>query len=421
MEPRTGNRIRSAGAAAIVLLAACASARSPSVSLSGALGAACEPSAASCNVVSGYAANRAADDITGATISGGGQRGAANRVTGNYATVGGGEDNLAGEGSTVAGGSSNTAVNFRATVGGGANNAATAHEATVSGGFKNTASGRLSAVGGGSANIADNLNATVSGGSGNTAAFTFAAVGGGTQNTASSTAAVVAGGDHNLAGGAYSGRSGRFEQQRRGLCRDRRRRRRQSCQRIILRDPRRIREFCRRGLQFRRRPQRECEDRPILAPFSLRTPTGCHSSRWRRMSLPSGQPAESRLVTSIDSSGLRAFRRAAQRRERLLGDPQRCQRQVRICGCGRATGPGKPHVGSNPQLALRRARRPPSGTSGRRHRNFSRPSIWEKMPATSALSTPMAWRWRQSRSCIGCCRVPGLTPCRHKSTPCSGA
>lgn len=168
------------------------------------VGTLCHRADPSCNLVSGFSGNVVSGEVGGATISGGGQRGAPNQVTAEFGSVGGGAGNVAGEGSTVAGGTDNTAIHFNATVGGGANNVASAQEATVAGGFKNVASQRFATVGGGGGNIASEINSTVGGGSGNSATFTFATVGGGTQNLASSTAAVVAGGEHNRAQGAYS-------------------------------------------------------------------------------------------------------------------------------------------------------------------------------------------------------------------------
>jgi hypothetical protein len=155
-------------------------------------------------MLGGYAGNTVAQNITGITISGGGLRGSPNQVTGNYATVSGGQGNLAGEGSTVAGGSGNTAIHFYSSIGGGSNNLADGQEATVAGGLKNTAGERFATVSGGSANVASDINATIAGGSGNVANSRFTAIGGGTQNLASSVASVVAGGDHNLARGAYT-------------------------------------------------------------------------------------------------------------------------------------------------------------------------------------------------------------------------
>jgi hypothetical protein len=186
--------------AGLALLAACTSRGSPDQ----AAGLRCSPEQADCTLVSGYSGNSVPEEVSGATIAGGGQRGLPNRVSGDHGAVGGGEGNTAGERSTVAGGSGNTAIHFNAAVGGGADNLADGEETTVGGGLKNTASSRFSTVGGGSANTASDYNATVGGGSGNRAAFQFAAVGGGTLNLADSTAAVVAGGDHNLAHGPNS-------------------------------------------------------------------------------------------------------------------------------------------------------------------------------------------------------------------------
>jgi hypothetical protein len=187
----------------LALLAACSGASSRPGSI-GPYGGLCAEGQASCNVVEGYSGNSIAAGVSGATISGGGIRGAPNQVTANTGTVGGGEGNLAGEGSTVSGGLWNTAQYFNATVGGGTTNIASAEEATVGGGLKNLASGRFATVGGGAANTATDLNATVAGGSGNHASARYATVGGGTENRASSVSSAVAGGDHNLATGPYS-------------------------------------------------------------------------------------------------------------------------------------------------------------------------------------------------------------------------
>ena len=187
----------------LTALAACAGAnRLPSSRAN--FGAACPRNEASCNVVSGYGGNSVVSGGSGATISGGGQPGLPNRVSGDQGTIAGGDGNLAGEGSVVGGGVGNSALFFHATVGGGQNNAATAEEATVGGGLNNRASDRFSTVGGGAVNHASSFFATVGGGSGNTASYNFATVGGGTLNQASSEAGVVAGGNHNLALGSYS-------------------------------------------------------------------------------------------------------------------------------------------------------------------------------------------------------------------------
>jgi len=68
-----------------------------------------------------------------------------NNAGGNYAVVGGGDDNIANdEFTTVAGGVNNTASSYGAMVGGGQNNHATNQFATVAGGFGNTAGGLVS-------------------------------------------------------------------------------------------------------------------------------------------------------------------------------------------------------------------------------------------------------------------------------------
>lgn len=190
-----------------IVLSACAAASRPA-SPAYVGESTCTLEASSCNLLSGYPGNSAVQGITGATISGGGALGSTNLVNGNFGTVGGGEGNVAGEGSVVAGGYLNEAVHFRATVGGGSENLASAQEATVAGGLNNTASQRFTTVGGGSANVASDLNATVAGGSGNVAQYQFSSVGGGTENLASNIASTVAGGDHNRAQGPYSAVTG---------------------------------------------------------------------------------------------------------------------------------------------------------------------------------------------------------------------
>ncbi len=203
MSKRYAGSLKIALYAGLVLLTACATRSDPKSTATENAGL-CNAGDASCNVLGGYTGNTIANQATGVTISGGGLRGDPNQVTGNYATIGGGQGNLAGEGSTVAGGSGNTAIHFYAAIGGGSNNLADGQESTVAGGFKNTASERFAVVGGGSANTASDINTTVAGGTGNVANYRWATVGGGAQNLASSVASVVSGGDHNLAQGAYS-------------------------------------------------------------------------------------------------------------------------------------------------------------------------------------------------------------------------
>lgn len=130
-----------------------------------------EPSLSSPNLIGGYSGNWVKDKVIGATISGGGDSGYANRVTDALGTVGGGLKNQAGN-------DAGTEVDATyATVGGGCGNTASAFEATVSGGYHNTASDNDATVGGGIDNTASGTGATVPGGSTNDAAgdYSFAA------------------------------------------------------------------------------------------------------------------------------------------------------------------------------------------------------------------------------------------------------
>ena len=157
-----------------------------------------------CNVIGGASANRVAQNISGGTISGGGERDLPNRITGDYGAIGGGSGNQAGERAVVAGGSDNTASGFRALVGGGHNNAARGAYSTISGGENNIASYYYATISGGGSNESSGRYSTVGGGSGNIANFTHATVAGGSYNTASSINSSIGGGDNNVASGAFS-------------------------------------------------------------------------------------------------------------------------------------------------------------------------------------------------------------------------
>ncbi|MFO7676178.1 MAG: hypothetical protein R6X12_07690 [bacterium] len=136
-----------------------------------------------------------------ATVSGG-QR---NTASGDYAMVGGGWYNSAGDfASTVSGGRYNTVSGNYATAGGGQFNTANGLYATVGGGSENTASAHRATVGGGSDNEAADTAAVVAGGRGNSAGAKCAAVSGGTQNQARGNYAAVGGGYGNYADGASS-------------------------------------------------------------------------------------------------------------------------------------------------------------------------------------------------------------------------
>jgi trimeric autotransporter adhesin len=128
------------------------------------------------NIVGGVANNFVAGTVDGATISGGGNHGFPNSVTGDWGTVGGGQGNSAEAYGTVAGGDHNRAGSIGA-VGGGSANAASGQASTVGGGGGNAASGDRSTVGGGTFNVASGLLATVPGGISNVAAgdYSFAA------------------------------------------------------------------------------------------------------------------------------------------------------------------------------------------------------------------------------------------------------
>jgi hypothetical protein len=114
---------------------------------------------------------------------------AARVASGNYATIGGGQNN--------------TASNSYSTVGGGGSNTASGSNSTVGGGGSNTASGSNSTVGGGLGNTASISNSTVGGGSNNTASGNFCVVAGGALNTASGENAWVPGGRSALTRGLY--------------------------------------------------------------------------------------------------------------------------------------------------------------------------------------------------------------------------
>ncbi len=120
-----------------------------------------EPHATSPNVIGGFFGNNVSSGVFGATIGGGGEATLDNRVTDNYGTVAGGQNNQAGDGAgtpddqpycTVGGGQSNTASGNNATIGGGGDNTASASYATVPGGAYNKATGQFSFAAGYGAN-----------------------------------------------------------------------------------------------------------------------------------------------------------------------------------------------------------------------------------------------------------------------------
>jgi hypothetical protein len=133
-----------------------------------------------------------------------------NTISGDFASVSGGNGNTAsGNFASVSGGSLNTASSFYTSVSGGETNTASGLAASVSGGGFNTASGGGASVSGGSLNTASSGNfASVSGGNSNTASGGAASVSGGQSSTASGGFASVSGGQFSTASGDFASVSG---------------------------------------------------------------------------------------------------------------------------------------------------------------------------------------------------------------------
>jgi hypothetical protein len=172
-----------------------------------------EPNASSPNLIGGYSGNSVTDGAGGATIGGGGDGWAANRVTDNYGAVGGGVGNVTGDdvgttndawSATVAGGQQNTASGALSAVGGGEDNTASGWAASVGGGLSNTASDEKATVSGGTGNQASSWGASIGGGDGNVVSAPLGTVGGGRNNSASGGFATVGGGYMNTATGENS-------------------------------------------------------------------------------------------------------------------------------------------------------------------------------------------------------------------------
>jgi hypothetical protein len=122
------------------------------------------------NVIGGGGGNAVTPGVRGATIGGGG--GAfPNAVTDDFGTVGGGAQNMAGDG---AGTLSDREV---ATVCGGIANKARGNRSFVGGGANNDANGPLTTIGGGAANVASGFYSTIPAGYNNTTIgqYSFAA------------------------------------------------------------------------------------------------------------------------------------------------------------------------------------------------------------------------------------------------------
>lgn len=161
-----------------------------------------QPNAASPSLIGGYSGNTVKAGVEGATIGGGGSNGAINHATDHYTTIGGGINNVAGTNNsslsdsayaTVAGGEDNLA-HRHAAVGGGASNAAAGLAAAISGGWLNTASGQWTTVAGGSGNLAEGESSAVGGGHINHATGGWSTIGGGEYNQATADYTTIGGG-----------------------------------------------------------------------------------------------------------------------------------------------------------------------------------------------------------------------------------
>jgi len=156
------------------------------------------------SVIQGFAENGVEGEVDSGTISGGGQGGFPNIVTGEAGSIGGGAGNRAAELATVAGGFCSSAGGFRSVIGGGGYNVADRDSATIAGGYGNRAIGSHATISGGTINAALEVNATVGGGSGNTASERHTFIGGGSSNKADGLASVTAGGLYNASLAAYA-------------------------------------------------------------------------------------------------------------------------------------------------------------------------------------------------------------------------
>lgn len=154
-----------------------------------------EPNATSPNVIGGVADNSVSAGAFGAAIGGGGSTTFPNLITDEFGTIGGGEENQAGNDATF------TDDRRYTTVGGGKSNLASGESSTIAGGFDNSATTDYAAVGGGTSNSASGTSVTVAGGNNNSATTFFGAVGGGSGNQATGGVATISGGQNNAAAG----------------------------------------------------------------------------------------------------------------------------------------------------------------------------------------------------------------------------
>jgi hypothetical protein len=132
-----------------------------------------------------------------------------NTISGDFASVSGGQGNVASSvSSTVSGGAGNTASFLFSSISGGQQNTASGERSWVGGGFSNTASGTFASVSAGYFSSASGAYASVSGGPNNIASGPDSSVSGGGGNTASGAGSSVSGGSFNTASGGASSVSG---------------------------------------------------------------------------------------------------------------------------------------------------------------------------------------------------------------------
>ncbi|MCK5619924.1 MAG: tail fiber domain-containing protein, partial [Candidatus Krumholzibacteria bacterium] len=181
-----------------------------------------EPHVFSPNIIAGYSGNSLLAQVRGTVIAGGGANGASHLITDDYSVVGGGAQNVAGDGDVsttnspyipVGGGEQNTASAGWVVIGGGYNNNASATGALIGGGIDNLASGESAAIGGGTSNTASGHIAVVAGGGNNQATLGAAVVGGGYSNVAGGEYSVVSGGNGNTASSRFAAVSGGYNNQ----------------------------------------------------------------------------------------------------------------------------------------------------------------------------------------------------------------
>lgn len=132
-----------------------------------------------------------------------------NTLSGRYASVSGGRENVAGsESASVSGGYRNEALGVRSSISGGRLNRALQSYASVRGGYDNLAGALDSSISGGRFNAVAAEFATINGGQHNTASGWDSTVNGGEYNTVSIDYSSISGGRNNLSSGLAASVSG---------------------------------------------------------------------------------------------------------------------------------------------------------------------------------------------------------------------